>query len=112
MVHAYSLIHDDLPCMDNDDMRRESPPAMWPFPRIRPFLRATHCRPMLFETALSADPEKILEKNIIKAARQLAVGAGCNGMCAGQVLDLMSETHKASHEELVEIKSTKRERLS
>lgn len=107
MVHAYSLIHDDLPCMDNDDMRRGKPSCHVAFPEDTALLAGDALQTYAFETALSADPEKILEKNIIKAARQLAVGAGCNGMCAGQVLDLMSETHKASHEELVEIQKHK-----
>ena len=107
MVHAYSLIHDDLPCMDNDDMRRGKPSCHVAFTEDTALLAGDALQTFAFETALSADSEEISPKNIIKAASQLAKGAGCNGMCAGQVLDLLSEKIPADEQRLREIQSHK-----
>ena len=107
MIHAYSLIHDDLPCMDDDDMRRGKPSCHVAFPEDTALLAGDALQTYAFETALSADREKISPDNIIKAACQLARGAGCNGMCAGQVLDLMSETRRVTQKELAEIQKHK-----
>lgn len=107
MVHAYSLIHDDLPCMDNDDMRRGKPSCHVAFTEDTALLAGDALQTFAFETALSADSGEISPKNIIKAASQLAKGAGCNGMCAGQVLDLLSEKIPADEQRLREIQSHK-----
>ncbi len=107
MVHAYSLIHDDLPCMDNDDVRRGKPSCHVAFTEDTALLAGDALQTFAFETALSADSEEISSKNIIKAASQLAKGAGCNGMCAGQVLDLLSEKIPADEQRLREIQSHK-----
>ena len=107
MVHAYSLIHDDLPCMDNDDMRRGKPSCHVAFTEDTALLAGDALQTLAFETALSADSDGISPKNIIKAASQLAKGAGCNGMCAGQVLDLLSEKIPADEQRLREIQSHK-----
>ena len=107
MVHAYSLIHDDLPCMDNDDMRRGKPSCHIAFSEDTALLAGDALQALAFETALSADRNKISSDNIIRAAAQLAAGAGCNGMCAGQVLDLLSEKQPATENQLVSIQKHK-----
>ncbi len=107
MIHAYSLIHDDLPCMDNDDMRRGKPSCHKAFPEDTALLAGDALQAAAFETLLSADTSKIPPENIIKAAKALAVGAGCNGMCAGQELDLASDGKQIDAEMLSEIQKYK-----
>ena len=97
MIHTYSLIHDDLPCMDNDDMRRGKPSNHKVFGEANALLAGDGLLTLAFETALTADIDA--EKKAA-AALVLAKAAGCAGMIAGQVMDLENEGRKASLEEV------------
>ncbi len=82
MVHAYSLVHDDLPCMDNDDMRRGKPSCHKAFGETTALLAGDALLTYAFETASEG------KNNSCKAVNVLAKGAGALGMCRGQELDL------------------------
>ena len=87
MVHAYSLIHDDLPCMDNDDMRRGKPSCHKAFGETIALLAGDALLTYAFETAADG------KNNAINAVSVLAMSAGALGMCRGQELDLLCECH-------------------
>ena len=89
MIHTYSLIHDDLPCMDNDDFRRGKPSCHKAYGEEYALLAGDGLLTLAFETALKS--ENIKAENLIKAVRTLANLAGVAGMVGGQVLDLQSE---------------------
>ncbi|WP_050698084.1 polyprenyl synthetase family protein [Anaeromassilibacillus senegalensis] len=101
MVHTYSLIHDDLPCMDNDDMRRGKPSNHKTYGEDTALLAGDALLTMAFETMLSPDnvalagPDRAAE-----AAFILASAAGMRGMVGGQVIDLASEGQAISLETL------------
>jgi len=97
MIHTYSLIHDDLPCMDNDDMRRGKPSSHKVYGEANALLAGDGLLTLAFETALSANVES--EKKA-KAAYELAKAAGVSGMIGGQVMDLANEEKTASLDEI------------
>ena len=88
MIHTYSLIHDDLPCMDDDDMRRGKPSCHIEFGEEYALLAGDGLLTLAFETLGKAElsPEKI-----VKAVTVLSKCAGHKGMVEGQTLDLLSE---------------------
>ena len=98
MIHTYSLIHDDLPCMDNDDMRRGKPSSHKAFGEANALLAGDSLLTFAFETALST-PE-IDDRKRCAAALELAKAAGCSGMIAGQVMDLANEAKSVSVDEI------------
>ena len=92
MVHAYSLIHDDLPCMDNDDMRRGKPANHKVFGESQALLAGDGLLTKAFETALSPEAFRIVgAERAAKAAAVLAFCAGERGMVGGQCIDLETE---------------------
>lgn len=95
MVHAYSLIHDDLPCMDNDDFRRGKPSCHKAFGEANALLAGDGLLTLAFETAASA---KLPESARLEAVRILSQAAGVAGMIGGQVIDLESEGRQISTE--------------
>jgi len=88
MIHTYSLIHDDLPCMDNDDMRRGKPSSHKVYGEANALLAGDGLLTLAFETVLSADADADKKS---KAALELAKAAGVSGMIGGQVMDLANE---------------------
>lgn len=88
MVHAYSLIHDDLPCMDNDDMRRGKPSCHKAFGEDIALLSGDALLTYAFETVASAPLSPAKNATAVK---ELAVSAGAMGMCGGQELDLLTD---------------------
>ena len=98
MIHTYSLIHDDLPCMDNDDLRRGNPTSHKVFGEATAVLAGDAFLNMACETVVSADFD---EKLTVKALRILFNASGCSGMIGGQMLDMEGETRPLSEEELV-----------
>lgn len=86
MVHAYSLVHDDLPAMDNDDMRRGKPSCHKAFGESVALLSGDALLTYAFEVCASAPLSP--EKNVL-AVKTLAECAGAAGMCGGQELDLL-----------------------
>lgn len=98
MIHTYSLIHDDLPCMDDDDMRRGKPSSHKVFGEANALLAGDSLLTYAFETVLSA-PHMSAEKKAA-AGLALAKAAGCSGMIAGQVMDLANEEKIAELDEV------------
>lgn len=88
LVHTYSLIHDDLPCMDDDDLRRGKPTSHVVFGEGRAVLAGDALQAAAFELALSAP---LPAERVVRAARYLAAAAGPEGMCGGQELDTAGE---------------------
>ncbi len=91
MIHTYSLIHDDLPCMDNDDMRRGKPACHIAFPENIALLAGDALLTKAFEIAAKG---AVPPQNALKAISLLAEYAGVGGMIGGQVIDLQSEGKK------------------
>lgn len=97
MIHAYSLIHDDLPCMDNDDMRRGKPSNHKVFGENYALLAGDGLLTKAFETALSAEAFRTAGvENAAKAAAVLSQCAGEYGMVGGQCIDLETEDKEVS----------------
>ena len=97
MVHTYSLIHDDLPCMDNDDLRRGRPTCHKAFDEATAVLAGDGLLTAAFETASQAD---VPAETALRCIRILGENAGMNGMIGGQVLDMLAEHRRISETEL------------
>ena len=94
MIHTYSLIHDDLPGMDDDTLRRGRPTNHVVFGVGQAILAGDGLLNCAFETMLAAalrKPDRALDS--LMAIREIAEGAGVKGMIAGQVMDLYCETN-------------------
>ena len=98
MIHTYSLIHDDLPCMDNDDLRRGRPTCHKAFDEATAVLAGDGLLTAAFETASAA--KDVPAETIVRCIRILGENAGMNGMIGGQVLDMGAEHRKISLDEL------------
>ena len=97
MLHCYSLIHDDLPCMDNDDMRRGKPSCHKAFGESTAMLAGDVLLTEAFEAVADAPaPASVY----VCAAQALGAGAGSRGMVYGQELDLKYEALAATEEQL------------
>lgn len=104
MVHTYSLIHDDLPCMDNDDYRRGRLTNHKVFGEANALLAGDALLTAAFETAsnAAADPW-----TIVRVIRILSEAVGENGMVGGQILDLAGEKIRLGAEEIHTIHALK-----
>ena len=102
MLHTYSLIHDDLPCMDNDDLRRGKPTCHKVYGETVATLAGDALQAAAFRTVLAAEgPWRNTENSgPWAAARYLAEAASEQGMCGGQFLDTMNEGKPRTIEEL------------
>ena len=99
MIHAYSLIHDDLPSMDDDDLRRGRPTCHVRFGEATAILAGDALQSIAFQTL--ADDEQLDAETRVRLISELARAAGTpNGMVAGQALDLDAESRQVSGEEL------------
>lgn len=104
MIHAYSLIHDDLPCMDNDDYRRGRLTNHKVYGEPMALLAGDALLTKAFEIMLcQMDNSVINPNNIIKAAGFIASCAGMDGMIGGQVIDLENENKKADKDTLIDM---------
>ena len=104
MIHSYSLIHDDLPCMDNSDLRRGRPANHIQYGEDIALLAGDGLLTLAFETALSPESIKLAgAQRGAEAARLLAKAAGAEGMVGGQVIDLQHENQRAPIEVLLEM---------
>lgn len=101
MIHTYSLIHDDLPCMDDDDYRRGRLTSHKVYGEATAVLAGDALLNLAFETALAEENRKLLPADrILDAARTLADFSGVGGMVGGQVIDLAGEGKSISLQEL------------
>lgn len=104
MLHAYSLIHDDLPCMDNDDLRRGKPTNHKIYGECVATLAGDALQAEAFGTILRCD---LSAERKARCAELLANAVGLDGMCGGQYLDMLGEGKKLSEQQLTEINSRK-----
>jgi len=106
-IHAYSLIHDDLPCMDNDKLRRGKPSAHIKFGESTAVLAGNSLLTMAFEILTSSNL-KINEKTKVDLVQKLSETSGHLGIAGGQYLDLSFEKKKISKNKIIdmEIKKT------
>jgi len=89
-VHTYSLVHDDLPCMDDDDLRRGKPTVHRAFDEATAVLAGDALLTFAFELVSDHDTHQLAEVRI-ELVRRLALAAGGQGMVGGQMIDLASE---------------------
>jgi farnesyl diphosphate synthase len=85
MIHAYSLVHDDLPCMDDDALRRGKPTNHIVFGEATAMLAGDALQPLAFRVILDAPASAA---GIVAASRELADASGALGMAGGQAIDL------------------------
>jgi farnesyl diphosphate synthase len=85
MIHAYSLVHDDLPCMDNDALRRGKPTNHVVFGEATAMLAGDALQPLAFRVLLDAPAPT---NGVVAACQYLADASGANGMAGGQAIDL------------------------
>lgn len=104
MIHTYSLIHDDLPCMDNDDMRRGKPSCHTAFGEANALLAGDA---LLTEAFYLAAQSGISDANANLAVKYLSEFAGVRGMVMGQVLDLQFENTEPTLNDIKKMYSLK-----
>ncbi len=105
MIHTYSLIHDDLPCMDNDDLRRGKPTNHKVYGETTALLAGDSLLTGAFEVAASNAAAGA--ETSAKAVAYLASCAGRYGMVGGQIMDLEGEKKKLTLDELLKLHSLK-----
>jgi farnesyl diphosphate synthase len=105
-IHTYSLIHDDLPAMDNDDMRRGQPSCHKQFDEATAILAGDGLLTYAFEVL--SDKSTHSSNNVrCELIRSLGKAAGWRGMVAGQMMDLASEGRKMSINEIIHLQRLK-----
>ncbi len=101
LIHTYSLIHDDLPAMDNDDLRRGKPTNHKMYGEAMAILAGdallTEAFGILSDPSLSG---AMKEASLLRALREIALASGLSGMVAGQVQDILSTNSVPDHETL------------
>ena len=109
MIHTYSLIHDDLPCMDNDDMRRGMPSCHKKFGEDMALLSGDALLTYAFSVA--SNVTDVDNKDIIDCIKILSDCAGVNGMIGGQVIDLLSEEKEVPLDVVIKLNALKTSKL-
>ena len=104
MLHTYSLIHDDLPCMDNDELRRGMPTNHVVYGECTATLAGDALQAEAFGTILRCS---LSAERKARCAEFLADAVGLDGMCGGQYLDMLGEGKTLSEQELTDINSRK-----
>ena len=106
LIHAYSLVHDDMPCMDDDVLRRGKPTVHVQFGQAQALLAGDALQALAFELLVpegSAIPDAVQAR----LCRQLALAAGYSGMAGGQAIDLASVGKQLSREQLQQMHKLK-----
>lgn len=111
MIHTFSLIHDDLPCIDNDDMRRGRASCHKAFDETTALLAGDALEMFPFEVITDGSNYGVSHKNIVKQIIVLSQCAGHRGMIGGQQIDTQFEGQKLSLEELLNMYKLKTSRL-
>ncbi len=108
LIHSYSLVHDDLPAMDDDDLRRGKPTCHIVYGEANAILTGDALLTAAFELlAGNLKVSKVKAENLVKAIEVIAAAAGSRGMIGGQVLDLQSEGKNIDYETLRKLHSLK-----
>lgn len=97
LVHAYSLVHDDMPCMDDDELRRGKPTVHIQYGEANALLVGDALQTLAFETIANMSVAPAL---VVKVLQQLAVASGSRGMVGGQYMDLASVDQQISKSQL------------
>lgn len=109
-IHAYSLIHDDLPSMDNDDFRRGKPSTHKKFGEATAILAGDALHDFAFEL-ISGSLKKIDPHKNLELINYLTICTGCDGLAGGQSLDLLYENKKISKNNIIEMYAKKTGKL-
>ncbi len=105
-IHCYSLIHDDLPAMDDDDLRRGQPTVHRAFDEAHAILAGDSLLTLAFD--IITDPQTELDaRTQVELVRMLARAAGIGGMAGGQALDLQAERVKPDEEGIIRLQAMK-----
>lgn len=99
-IHSYSLIHDDLPAMDNDDLRRGKPTCHIAFDEATAILAGDALQALAFEALSSHNYHHVSPAQQLAMVQALAKAAGAAGMCAGQAIDLAQTNQQVSLDKL------------
>ena len=108
--HSYSVIHDDLPCMDNDTTRRGKPSAHIKFGESTAILAGNSLLTLAFEM-IGDKSYKISDKLKVELIKNLAVCSGHTGIAGGQYLDLSFEKKKKSFNQIIDMQAKKTGKL-
>ena len=100
LTHSYSLIHDDLPAMDDDDLRRGQPTCHVAYDEATAILAGDALQVLAFEVIADDSSHSISDVNKLRMLKALAQSTGYNGMVAGQAIDLYSVGKPLSLEQL------------
>ncbi len=100
LIHAYSLVHDDMPCMDNDVLRRGKPTVHVKFGEAQALLAGDALQALAFEL-LTPNDDVVDAKVQATLCRLLSTSAGCHGMAGGQAIDLSSVGQALNLEQLL-----------
>ena len=106
-IHAYSLIHDDLPAMDDDDLRRGQPTCHKKFDEATAILTGDALQTLAFSILAEGHLSAEGEAQRINMIKELATASGAQGMCIGQALDLAYENQQISIEQLENVHHNK-----
>ena len=106
LIHCYSLVHDDLPSMDNDDLRRGHKTCHKRFDEATAILVGDAFQSLAFEILANSKTHKDSEKRIM-LINELSKSAGCEGMVGGQMLDLEAEKKKLNLKEIYNLQRLK-----
>ena len=105
MIHTFSLIHEDLPCMDDDDLRRGRPTSHKVFGEAYALLAGDGLALDAF--GMAASNEAVPPEVRVMAVTLLSRGAGCGGMVRGQIVDMFGEQNTLTYEELLFLHANK-----
>lgn len=106
-IHAYSLIHDDLPAMDDDDLRRGHPTCHIQFDEATAILAGDALQTLAFEILCDYPLSSELVHKRIELVKVISQAAGYNGMCGGQAMDLAATNRSISQQQLEDVHSKK-----
>ena len=102
-IHAYSLMHDDLPAMDDDDLRRGQPTCHIKFGEASAILAGDALQTLAFSILSDAPMNEVSDRDRLAMLSELASASGAAGMCGGQALDLEAEGQQVNLEMLERI---------
>jgi farnesyl diphosphate synthase len=106
LMHTYSLIHDDLPAMDNDDLRRGQPSCHRKFDEATAILAGDALQSFAFQ--ILADSSTHPDSNVrCELVRTLAIASGCRGMVGGQMMDMLAENKTLETDEIIRLQRMK-----
>ena len=100
MIHTYSLVHDDLPCMDDDDLRRGKPTNHKVFGEAMAVLAGDGLLTYAFQVIMAYEQKEISAEKKVRLVLELAKAAGPEGMVGGQVADMEAEGKRLTIDEL------------